>query len=164
MGSACIKAGNDFPVFIFAHRKLGFVSVPPGFFHTNHLLNTDIFKASDSLQISLHLIFLKFQLLLIRKELQLTAPAGSGRGTAGLHTVFRGFQHFHQTGIAIVLFHFHNLGFYLITNHGIFHEKRIAIRLSDALSVVSHIFYIKCYRIILLKFHERRLPAHNWIF
>ena len=164
MGSACIKAGNNFPVFIFPYRKLCLVSVTPWSFHANDLLNADIFKTPDSFQIALYLIFLKFQLLFIGQELKLTASTGSGIRTAGFYPVFRRFQNLHQAGISIVLLGFHDFCLYLIPDYRVLHKERIALCLANALSVMPHIFYVKSNHIIFLKFHERFLPAHNLLF
>ena len=142
VGSSCIETCNDFSLFISAYRKLCLISVMKKFIHANDRLHGDICKAADTFQMSLHLICLKYKLLVIGKCLKLAAAALTGESAFRLYSVWRWFQYLHQAAVAVIFFCFNNFGCYCISDYCVLDKNGEAIGFSDTFTVNSAIFYL----------------------
>ena len=142
VGSSCIETCNDFSLFISAYRKLCLISVMKKFIHANDRLHGDICKATDTFQMSLHLICLKYKLLVIGKCLKLASATLAGKFALGLNSVRRWLQHLHKTAVTIIFLCLDNFGCYCITDYCVLDKNGEAIGFSDTFTVNSAIFYL----------------------
>ena len=102
----------------------------------------DICKAADPFQMTLHLICLKYKLLVIGKCLELTSATLAGKFALGLNSVRRWLQHLHKTSVTIIFLCLDNFGCYCISDHCVLDKNGEAIGFSDTFTVNSSIFYL----------------------
>ena len=126
MGSPRIEPGNRLSIFIRTERKLRLIPIPKGLLHPDdrpeYLRQQFRRKAADPLQISQHLVLLKFQLLFVGHLLDLTAAAFSGKFAHRLYPMLGRRNDLHQSCIAVILFCFCHPGFHHVADDRILNK------------------------------------------
>ncbi|CCX63399.1 unknown [Firmicutes bacterium CAG:791] len=138
VGMACVKTGHRNAV-LFPYGKLLLVAEAVRILHScnrmQNLLNLFLREAADADKNIANLLLLKFQLLRILQLLNLTSAALSCKLAPGRGPERGGLYNIQKSGIAIALFHLHNLRCHGVTHHSILDKKRKAVRLSDSIAV-----------------------------
>ena len=144
MGSACVKAHDDIAVFIGSNRELCFITIVKWFLHSVDWFHhsTCILCATDSLQTIFDLIPLILQLLFIGNVLHSTTTTAPSFVTFWHNTKSRWSDNLHQPSICIRLLHLDNADTAKITHHSILYEYCDTVDVTNALTIISHVFYL----------------------
>ena len=150
VGTGCIESGHHISFFVGAKGELCLIPVSPWFFHPHNLRHFQISKSADTGQMIPHLFRLEIKLGFIGHSLQLAAAALACKIAPGRTAHRRRFQHFHETGITIMFFHFHDLCLNPVADHRIFYKDGHAVGFSDSFPVNAEIFYCQFDDIVFL--------------
>ena len=161
---AGVEAGRKAPGLLLRGPDgiLGLVAVAEGLLHADDGLHGDVRKAAEAREIPPDKVLLEGELLLVGKLLHAAAAAASGFRAGRGDPVGGGDEHLLDPRVGVGLFRSRHAGEDRVADHGVFHKKGEAIGVSDAFTVVCHVFDMYFYKVVFLHAYSpvlRRLES-----